>query len=99
MTKPCDSDGIPFAREIPEGSGAIGCVGFSWKNVVELLSNVIGEATPEVRKRQTMWIVRARAQGFRIEFFDDEDAFAKRLSQQTDLTDGPQVHAGRLHWM
>lgn len=96
---PSDKDGVPGRREIPDGSGACACVGFSWERIVELLSNAIGEAAPEVRKRSTMWLIRARPNGIRIEFFDDEDALTRRLQQQADVVDGPQVHAGRLHWM
>jgi hypothetical protein len=99
LAKPYDNDGVPNRRDIPEGSGALAVVGFPWEQVIELLSNTIGEAAPEVRKRSTMWLIRARQNGFRIEFFDDEDALARRLKQQTDQEDGPQVHAGRLHWM
>lgn len=93
-----DKDGVPNRREIPEGSGALACVGFGWEQIIELLSNAIGEAAPEVRKRTTAWLVRARPNGIWVEFFDDEDALAKRLDTQS-LSDGPQIHAGRLHWM
>jgi hypothetical protein len=94
-----DLDGLPHRREVPEESGALACVGFSWENIIELLSNAIGDAAPEVRKRTTTWLVRARPNGIRIEFFDDDDALARRLQQHSELLDGPQVHAGRLHWM
>jgi hypothetical protein len=94
-----DCDDIPNRRDIPEGSGALACVGFSWETIIEHLSSAIGDAAPEVRKRSTMWLVRARPNGIRIEFFDNEDALAKRLEQAASIKDGPQVHAGRLHWM
>ena len=98
MVSEFDVDDTPNRREIPEGSGALACVGFTWERIIELLSNAIGEAAPEVRKRSTIWMVRARPNGIRIEFFDDDDSFYRRLEQQS-LKDGPQVHAGRLHWM
>ncbi len=93
---PNDLDGVPHRREIPEG--ALACVGFDWTSIVELLSNTIGEAAPEVKKRETAWLIRARRSGIRIEFYEDEAALARRLDQQTSITDGPQVHAGRLTW-
>lgn len=98
MSNSYDVDDIPNRRDIPADSGAMACVGFSWEQIIEALSNKIGDAAPEVRKRSTVWLVRARPNGVRIEFFDDDDALARRLDQQTQ-TDGPQVHAGRLHWM
>lgn len=99
MAEHYDLDGIPNRRDISEGSGALAAVGFSWEQIIEQLSNAIGEAAPEVRKRTTVWLVRARANGIRIEFYDDEAALARRLEQHTENKDGPQVHAGRLHWM
>jgi hypothetical protein len=96
LAKLYDKDGQPNRREVPPDSGALAVVGFSWEQVIELLSNQIGEAAPEVRKRTTMWLIRARQNGFRIEFFDDEDALSRRLQQNSN--DGPQVHAGRLTW-
>lgn len=86
-------------REIPEGSGAAACVGLSWERIIELLAAPLGDAAPEIVKRQTIWLLRARPNGMRIEFFDDEAAFRRRLADHTaDLADGPQVHAGRLTW-
>lgn len=99
MSKPYDKDGVPYRREVPEGSGAVASVGFGWENIVQLLSNTIGDAAPEVRHKQTMWIVRARSNGVRVDFYDDEEKFYQRLEQQTSIEDGPQVHAGRLHWV
>lgn len=96
VTNSYDKDGIPYRRDAPEDT--LACVGFSWESILQLLSNAIGEAAPEVRKRSTVWVVRARPNGIRIEFFEDEDAMARRL-QNSNLKDGPQVHAGRLHWM
>lgn len=98
MANHFDLDGLPNRREVPAESGALACVGFTWERIIELLSNQIGEAAPEVRKRTTMWIIRARPNGIRIEFYDDDDNFARRLEEDS-LRDGPQVHAGRLHWM
>jgi hypothetical protein len=93
-----DLNGVPHRREIPESSGAIACVGFDWKSIIELLSNAIGEAAPEIRKRETAWLLRARNNGIRIEFYEDEGALERRIHQQTLIEDGPQVHAGRLTW-
>lgn len=98
MTKPYELDDVPHRRPPPEGSGACATVGFGWEEIIQGLSNEIGKAAPEVRQRTTMWIVRARPNGVQIDFYDDEDVFYRRL-QQDSLTDGPQIHAGRLHWM
>jgi len=93
---PNDLDGVPHRRENP--AGALACVGFDWTSIVELLSNAIGEAAPEIKKRETAWLIRARPSGIRIEFYEDDTALARRLDQQTSIVDGPQVHAGRLTW-
>lgn len=97
MDNSYDKDGVRHRRERPEQSDALVVVGFSWQDIIEYLSNQIGEAAPEVRKRSTAWIVRARRNGIWIEFYEDDEKLARRLEQQTD--DGPQIHAGRLHWM
>lgn len=80
-------------RDIPEGSGALCCVGFSWERAVELLAPAIVAAAPEARKKELIWVVRARANGMRIEFYKDDSSFRSML-----LRDGStsQVHAGRI---
>lgn len=66
--------------------------------LIEMLANQINDELPEVRHKETMWIVRARKQGVHIDFYDDEDAFSRRIENENQI-DGPQIHAGRLHWM
>jgi hypothetical protein len=95
---PWDKDGVRFRREIPQDSGALACVGFDYATLIELLSNQIGEAAPEVKQRETTWVIRARKNGIWIEFYEDEAALMRRLDSQTQLRDGPQIHAGRLTW-
>jgi hypothetical protein len=83
-------------RAVPPGSGAAGCVCFSWQRIVEILGPEIKSAAPEIR-RHDIWLVRARPNGIRIELFADDAAFRRRLADPAaGLADGPQVHAGRL---
>jgi len=96
--EPYNENGVPHRRVIPEESGAMACVGFDWSKIIEILSNEIGKAAPEIKHRQTAWILRARPNGIFIEFYEDDDALAHRLDQQVSITDGPPVHAGRLTW-
>lgn len=83
-------------RPIPEGSGAMACLGFSWAEIVELLGERIAKAAPDVvRKTNTIWSIHAHNNGIRIEFYEDEDAHRRKLLKQV-ASPGPQVHAGRI---
>ncbi len=91
LTRPEDN-----RRDVPEDTGAMSCLGFGWDEIVELLSERIAKAAPEVRRAgKTIWSVRAHANGIRILFFEDEDAYRKFLQTST-MPMGPQVHAGRI---
>lgn len=81
-------------RDVPEGSGAFCCVGFSWERIVELLLPTIVKAAPEVRKKELIWMIRARNNGVRIEFYGDEVAFRTMLLRDNPIS---QVHAGRVN--
>lgn len=92
-----NEDGIAHRRATPDGSGAMACVGFDWSKIIEILSNEIGKAAPEIKHRQTAWVLRARPNGIFIEFYEDDAALARRLDHAS-LKDGPQIHAGLLTW-
>lgn len=88
-----------YLREIPEGSGAVACFGFSWSDVVAALGEDMRKMAPDIREKKTIWSVRSRPNGIRILLFDNEDdyfRFMQQEEQQKSLMHGPQVHAGRV---
>jgi hypothetical protein len=58
------------SRPIPEGSGAVAAWGADWSRILELLANPIGEAVPQIRRRQTIWLLHATGVGVGPAYFD-----------------------------
>jgi hypothetical protein len=57
-------------RAVPPKSGAIASWGAEWSRIMELLANPLGEALPEIKRKTTMWIVRATGVALGPAFFD-----------------------------
>ena len=101
VTNASDDD---HRRPVPEGSGAFVCLGYSWEDMVKAAYEDFLRSAPELRRRNVIWLLRARVNGFRVEFFDDDEAMLKRLQAEEAAgrvpgVNGPQVHAGRITWL
>lgn len=66
----------------------------AWEDILPHLHKEITEAAPEIKGKQTIALLRARPNGFWIEFYEDEAALTKRRLQAT--LDGPEIMAGLL---
>jgi hypothetical protein len=58
------------SRPIPEGSGAIAAWGADWSRILELLAGPIGETIPQIKRKQTVWLLHATGVGVGAAHFD-----------------------------
>lgn len=79
-------DGQRGRRTVPAGSGMLACWGAEWARILELLAEPIGRACPEVRHRQTIWLLRAQ--------HARDDRFGRALADC-----GPSTSSGRACWI
>lgn len=93
-----DELGTINRRDIPEGSSALACAGFSWDQIIKLLieTGILEKAIPEIRRRSTIWALRARQSGVRIEIYDDDEGFRRDVVSRAQS--GLPIHAGHLAW-
>lgn len=91
--------GDTHRREAPKELGAITVLGYSWADTVRVMYEDFLKSAPELKKRNILWRITARINGFRIEFFEDDEAFLKDLQKRGNDFNGPQVHIGRITWL
>ena len=66
----------------------------AWEDLLPHLHQQIIEAAPEVKGKSLPMLLRARKNGFWMEFYKDEATLHRRQAQPT--MDGPEIIAGLL---